>query len=70
MTLIYVFAFRWKLGLSGMFCAKICLEWCIITAYLLIIHFSDWDKISEEAQKRSIKDSKKYDDNDFENMDQ
>ena len=49
MTLIYVFAFRWKWGLPGMFMAKICLEYCIISSYLLIIKFSDWDQISVDA---------------------
>ena len=51
-TLIYLLAFKYEMGITGLWIAKIALEVTNLSGYLLIVHFSDWDQIAVEAEER------------------
>ena len=51
--LTYLFAFHYNLGIAGLWYAKICLEWSIVSFYTFIIYNSDWEQIAKDAQERS-----------------
>jgi multidrug resistance protein, MATE family len=55
LTLQYLLAFYFGLGMLGMWISKCVLEIFIFLSYSTIIWKADWDKIAEKASERSIK---------------
>ena len=58
LTLMWFFGFHLGLGLKGIWCAKLCLEFYIMTAYFVLIQCQDWEKICEESSQRQQNDKK------------
>jgi len=58
LTLQWLLAFHFGLGLAGMWFGKLVLEYFIFFAYSILIRVSDWDKIAQKSYERQMKDNK------------
>ena len=54
--LIWLFAFKLNYKEIGLLYAKLGLEIYSLCAYVLVIHFQDWQKVIEETRERQKKD--------------
>lgn len=55
LTLQYYLGFHLKMGLQGLWLAKLINEFYIMMMYTLLTAFTDWDKIAEEAKERQMR---------------
>jgi MATE family multidrug resistance protein len=56
LTLQWLLAFHFGLGLTGMWFGKLVLEYFIFFAYSILIKVADWDKIAQKSYERQMKD--------------
>ena len=52
-SLIYVLSFRYEWGLLGIWSAKVCLEFSIVTGYTYIIGSTNWQEASDKVKLRN-----------------
>jgi len=53
MTLLYLFPFKLKMGQTGIWIAKLILEWYIMLAYCLITYCADWKKTITQFEEQN-----------------
>lgn len=53
MSLLYLLPFYFKMGIVGIWTAKVILEWYIFLAYFAMIQFQDWKSVTIESNANS-----------------